>query len=722
MSVASSSLVTPARSKALMVRLAPNLVEAVCELTRAARDKTHAQTEISGLLYGRAEEGVVTVEALKTFKDSGPRSELARRERMEKSYEAASAQAKADPEFSSYKLLGWFSLRGSGGLINSDVEFHNRHFKDADDVALIVWREGDSQITAELYATADTKLTSEDYRWSSVRLSTELRRVSQPIDLVMRLRVNDDLYIRTYASVEKQERNEEWKKITAAAKRTIVSWLPGRSHAVLEEQALPLLKPPKPATADGGSKSRSFESRTLFRDTPPVPAARTAPVAASTIARPPEPTKTVAPYDANRATGRPPTPEITGLPMVIQRKAPVKGIPWLSLALVAILCSGLTFAVYALNGIGTGSSKLSQVMRVLFPGTDLELRAEGSGDRLLLTWNRKNPVVASAANAVLSITDGAEHFDRKLDPVQVANGSVLYRPISGDVTFKLTVVGSDQAIAMGSLRVLDATAAPAISQTQTKPVDDKPALDMSNVPAAQQALPPPPAVNTDNPLAAAVPAIENHLVNKANLPAVAAAKPQKSEAQALTNLKTAAPKPQQTTLPSPPAQTAASPKQNSGQPPASPVSQSVSPTPKPLSRPSNAPPVTSNTAINGWDPNLPDTKLSAPQQAEPQQATPPDGKTVAAFVPPKVLLQVMPNIRSIPSNLVSDVTRVEVEVKIDTNGRVSAAHVETPNVKSQLVSAALAAARQWTFQPATLRGQRVETTHTISFEFRPGGQ
>jgi len=719
MSVASSSLVTPARSKALMVRLAPSLVEAVCELTRVARDKTHAQTEISGLLYGRSEEGVVTVEALKTFKDSGPRSELARRERMEKSYEAASAQAKADPEFSSYKLLGWFSLRGSGGLINSDVEFHNRHFKDADDVSLIVWREGDSQITAELYATADTKLTSEDYRWSSVRLSTELRRVSQPIDLVMRLRVNDDLYVRTYASVEKQERNEEWKKITAAAKRTIVSLLPGRSHAVIDEQALPLPKPPKPETADGGSKSRSFESRTLFRDTPPLPAAKTAPAAASTSVRPAEPKTPVAPYDANRAPGRPPTPEITGLPMVLQRKAPVKGIPWLSLALVAILCSGLTFAVYALNGIGTGSSKLSQVMRVLFPGTDLELRAEGSGDRLLLTWNRKNPVVASAANAVLSITDGPEHFDRKLDPVQVANGSVLYRPISGDVTFKLTVVGSDQAIAMGSLRVLDATAAPAISET--KPVDNKPTLDTSKVPAAPQALPPP-AANTDNPFPAAVPPVENHVANKANLPPVAAPNPQKSEARALPNLKTEAPKPQQTAQQSPPAQTTASPKANSAQPPVTPALQPVSSAPKPVSRPSNAPPVTSNTAINGWDPNLPDTKPTAPPQAEPQRATPPDGKSVAAFVPPKVLLQVMPNIRSIPSNLVSDVTRVEVEVKIDTNGRVSAAHVETPNVKSQLASAALAAARQWTFQPATLRGQRVETTHTISFEFRPGGQ
>jgi TonB family protein len=155
--------------------------------------------------------------------------------------------------------------------------------------------------------------------------------------------------------------------------------------------------------------------------------------------------------------------------------------------------------------------------------------------------------------------------------------------------------------------------------------------------------------------------------------------------------------------------------------PITPTAPSLSSTPRQVWRPSNAPPVTSNTAINGWDVNLPETKPVTPPPSEPQQTAPPDGKTVA-FLPPKVLLEVMPNLRSLSSNLVTEVTRVEVEVRIDTNGRVNAAHVATPNVKSQLASAAVAAARQWTFQPATMRGQRVESTHTIAFEFRPGGQ
>jgi TonB family protein len=703
MGVASSSVVSPSRNKALMVRLAPYLVEAVCELSRAVKDKTHAQTEISGLLFGKAEEGFANVEALKTFKDSGPRSDLARRERMEKAFVAALALAQEDAEFKPYKLLGWFSLRGSGGLINSDVEFHNRHFKDPDNIALLVWREGETQITAELYATEGGKLSSEDYRWSSVRLSTELRRVSQPVDLVMRIRMNDDLYVRTYAAVDKQERREEWKKITSAAKRTMLSLLPGRGREDDDDFAETLHRP-KPEPSDSGFGRRPFDSRTLFKDTDSRPAFAQAVTLGGAVETP----TALAPYDANR---QPATPEISGLPMVIPKNKPkvTKGTPWLSAALVAILCSGVTFGIYALNGVGTGSSKLSQVMRVLFPGTDLELRADPSGDRLLLTWNRKNPVVASALNAMLTITDGPSHFERKLDPIQVANGSVLYRPISGDVTFQLRVVGTDQSIAVSSLRVLDATGVQTVG-------DSKPlAFDSNNAAAAQKALPPPPA---ENP-----PPVNQPVANRETRPAATTNKPSVSQpkvaekttpSKPATSAKTEAAKPPQIVTPPPlvvqqrPAPTAPAPGLT---------------TSKQNARPDTATPLTGKTAINGWDSTLPENKPVAPQppQQQPQNAAPPDAKTVA-FVGPKPLLQVTPSTRNLPANLISEITRVEVEVRIDVSGRVSAAHLETPNVKPQLASAAMAAARQWTFQPATLRGQRVETSHTIIFEFRPDGQ
>src|ERR1700761_5212324 len=96
-----------ARNMSHMVQLAPYLVESVCELTRAVREKTHSQTEISGLLFGNSQPGLTVVEALKNFKDSGPRSELVRRERLDKAFATAAAEAAKDPELSALKLVGW---------------------------------------------------------------------------------------------------------------------------------------------------------------------------------------------------------------------------------------------------------------------------------------------------------------------------------------------------------------------------------------------------------------------------------------------------------------------------------------------------------------------------------------------------------------------------------------------------------------------------------------
>ena len=89
MSVVNPSLTSPSRNISHTVRLAPYLVETLCELTRAVRDKTHPQTEVSGLLFGTSDEDLTTIEALRTFEDTGPRSDLARRERLDKALERA---------------------------------------------------------------------------------------------------------------------------------------------------------------------------------------------------------------------------------------------------------------------------------------------------------------------------------------------------------------------------------------------------------------------------------------------------------------------------------------------------------------------------------------------------------------------------------------------------------------------------------------------------------
>jgi TonB family protein len=418
--------------------------------------------------------------------------------------------------------------------------------------------------------------------------------------------------------------------------------------------------------------------------------------------------------------------------MVIPRHKPaLKGTPWLSMALVFVVFSGLTFAFMALKSAGSGDSKLGQVMKVLFPGSDLELRAASHGDSLWITWNRRNPAVAASTGAVLAVSDGPRHFERKLDPSQVVDGEVRYAPVSGDVTFELRVYGADQSMAVGSLRVVDATL-PVVSDTKppldlVNPATSESSAANNSVPApassSQSASPEPtelskPAVEAPNKLN--IPVLNMPLTVPVSKPAAAKHAPETSKPARQIAQHPAQQSPTQQQKPA----------QSIAVEPSPPVAtQALASTPKPATPHSAAPsgnstaPASSGTAITGWDPNLLENRPAtapATQQAPPQTA-PPDSKTVD-FIGPRVLLQVMPSTRNFTPGLIAEATRVEVEVSIDTSGHVKAAHLTNPHVKSLLGSAAVAAAKQWTFQPATLRGQHVDSDHTIVFEFRPEGQ
>ncbi len=435
-------------------------------------------------------------------------------------------------------------------------------------------------------------------------------------------------------------------------------------------------------------------------------------------------------FNFNRATRpKPPVEEVTGLPMVIpkHKPAPVStGWPWLSAALVFIVFCSLTLGFMAMRSASGGDNKLSQIMRVLFPGSDLELRAASHGDSLWVSWNKHNPVVASSTGAVLSVSDGPRHFERKLDASQVADGEVKYTPVSGDVTFQLRVNGVDQSVAMGSLRVLDATA-PVNADTAKASLDVSPSGPPTPTPAPTTTSSVPPATQT-------VPAATQTVINTNNgkltprngdgrsnntpnlvPPPISAADLELANKAAKTEEK-----PPVVPQPQPPVAQTPQPQQ--------PTAASLTPpptaaTPKPTSTvPQQHPAISStaaapgNTAINGWD-NPPDNKPVPVQTPAPSSSN-----TVGDFVRPKVLLQVMPNTRNLTPGSITEVTRVEVEVRIDTSGHVKGAHLTNPSVKPQLGNAAIAAAKQWTFQPATLRGAPVDSDHTIVFEFRPEGQ
>jgi hypothetical protein len=88
------------------------------------------------------------------------------------------------------------------------------------------------------------------------------------------------------------------------------------------------------------------------------------------------------------------------------------------------------------------------------------LRIERNGSYLQVNWNRNAPSIVHAERAVLQITDGDYSKELQLDPRQLRTGSVAYSPASGDVNFRLELVGGKTTVSE-SLRVVEGVSRPA---------------------------------------------------------------------------------------------------------------------------------------------------------------------------------------------------------------------------------------------------------------------
>jgi hypothetical protein len=767
MSTLNPTLDIPEVAIPFRVRLDPYLVESICELARLLRDKGSRHSDISGLLFGRVEPGVRTAEALKTFVDTGAHSELARRERWERAYKATLEESKNDPELSAFAVVGWFSFRTGTGLLSSDIVFHNQYFRRPEDLALIVWREGPSQITAEVYSKADgDTLTSDDYRWGSVRLSADIRHMREPVELAMRVKLADDSYLRTYDNGETPSQMEHFKRMAGAVRDKLLGFLYNRRNQ--EDAYAERIRgfigdgrlPSRPAISDGPvpSPAAYFNpystdaamGRSRLAETGPQPAPPPADVSPASPAWPvsgggafaaapariphlrPEPhldprfasyapppppiSHELAPMDrahlevahtdlANigRAprTGRAEYPEVSGLPMVLRPPSYRKSFPWAWATGLFVLCSALVFAFLAVGSLQNDGGRLGQVVQAICPGGDLNLRVRNEDDRLRLSWNQRNHVVASASGATLQIFDGQQHREIQLDGPQVADGSVLYRPLTSDVTFRLEVRG-EQGATTGSLRVLDG-----LSARQAVLDVSAPAVPAAPVQSAASATPSP---LFPLPGDSAAPALIR------NSPAAA---------------------PRASTDPNYPPPTGAHLASNSASLATGPAAESRQrvaryETPQTITpiQPSPIQSTSTGSTINGWDTGSSRSRSKrrpAPVYPAASSANTPSVNTKSVntksvntgYVPPRPLMQVMPNTRAIPNGTIQGRTRLEVQVEVDQQGRVSSAHAVGTGVNEKISSAALAAARQWTFDPASINGQRVVSEHTIVFEFRP---
>ena len=755
MSLLKTTLETSGVAIPFKVRLEPYLVESICELSRLVRDKGNQHNDLSGLLFGRAEAGIRTAEALKTFADAGTHSELARRERWEKAYKSTLEESKIDPELSALDVVGWFSFRTGSGLLSSDVIFHNQHFRKSEDLALIIWREGPSQITTEVYSRSDKDvLTSEDYRWGSVRLSADIRHMREPVELAMRMKLSDDSFLRPYDSEEKPSPLEALRRKAEGASEKLMGFLhrrkedygnrPGGSMGMPISEQLGLdsgrggpnpqphsdryteaaVGRTRPSTAEAAVNATASAAAAASGAAAKAPAPRepappawagatgsalgTAPARSSEARwdlRPPEPRTpatippTGPPLDFSsigRAprTGRTEQREVTGLPMVLRPQVVKKSFPWPWAAGLFVVCSGLVFAFLAMGGLQTDGGRIGQVFQTIFPGSELNLKVRNEDDRLRLSWNQRNRTVASASDATLQIFDGQQHRDIHLDGRQVADGSVLYRPLTSDVTFRLEVRG-DQGATSGSVRVLDGLGGrQSVLDVSGPTTPTQPAVSDSALQAENLSAVPGPVKDAGAPrLIRQAPASKTSQTSEATLipPAVAPA----------------------------------------------PGTQGTNYVPRTQKAPAARYETPLNvgtfgtagngTTINGWDTSA--TRSRGKQRgattagslsaAQPRVSAPQSAFPTAGYVPPRPRIQVTPNGRAIPPGTLTARTRVEVQVDVDQAGKVSEAHLVSTGVNEKISAAALSAAKQWTFDPASNNGQHVVSEHTIVFEFRP---
>jgi protein TonB len=294
---------------------------------------------------------------------------------------------------------------------------------------------------------------------------------------------------------------------------------------------------------------------------------------------------------------------------------------------------------------------------------ELTLRVEPSGTDLLLTWNKNSGAIVNASHGVLSINDGDRHENYDMDSNQLKTGSIVYTPVTGDVSFNMEVTGTDQR----------KTTTESVRSLRTRP---------SPMPDGKSPSP--------NPTAA-----------KANQPAA-----QAPEAAANTQ---AATTPEEVT---PAAPAKAAPKAFN----AASLSQRLRPaSPTEIASLDAAPTspagVNVNPSLSGMPfGSTPAPVAPAPLTAAAKKATVSGGKVA----PAQLVYRKEPEFPTAARQLGAHGT-VVLDATIARDGKVIA--VKLISGHPLLVQAAKAAVMQWRYRPTLLDGQPVENTDRISLNF-----
>ena len=361
--------------------------------------------------------------------------------------------------------------------------------------------------------------------------------------------------------------------------------------------------------------------------------------------------------------------------------------------------AAITLLVLTLSALSYSLRRPNAAVRPV-PPQYLQLSVDRLGTSLRLHWDRNASAILGGAHAILHIEDGGRESDRNLSPSEFKAGSITYEPKSSEVTFRLDLY-SGEPHAIGLVQVVFPPSP--VPQAAAAQANLPPKLNPAPIPAvptnkfiASSEAPLAPRIDSNAPPTAHIdsnaPASHIHIANNENrqipLPVVEA-----SGESEIAPLQT-------------PAQTSVD--VNFGKPPhPSPITAAPEVSvadQKPSVRVSTEPVEGSRFGhMVGKIPIL--RRLKKPVK-------------IAAPVP---VYQAKPAVKMPDTARLTREVTIDVKVNVGESGAVERAEVveygEPPNFT--LANAALAAARQWTFEMPRVEDGAISNELILHFYFSP---
>lgn len=453
------------------------------EVVENFRSLTSRGSEIGGILLGAATPGNPATVYIDDFEliscdySRGPLYRLsdADMSRFERAIEQRAAGG--------FRVAGFFRSHTRKGLSldAEDLSFFSARFRDSSHVALLVRPYASKASTAGFFIWENGAVQGEasylEFPFRSSQL-TGARPAAAAVETVAPAPpVNPAGPASGAAPAPASPKPATRAQIVPIASRREITLPPPPEPPVsAPAETKPVeTKPTPPAAAAPNAvpnEAPAAKEIAAFREVapkekvaePPVEKAAAAP--ATPVEEPAkEPAKAPAAEKAAAAIPEKPAPPPVK-EAVAPRKSSSRGrIGMLVVLAAAVLLGGMVLFVYP--GVLRHSKGPAGTQE---DAPALSLRVERTGTDILLTWNRDSAAIQHARQAVLTVSDGERHENYEMDLGQLRNGSIVYSPLTADVSFRMDVTAQGGGKnSSESVRVLRTRPSPMPDGTEPQP-------------------------------------------------------------------------------------------------------------------------------------------------------------------------------------------------------------------------------------------------------------